>query len=397
MSGLAVFGLKYPSLLNFDEGRNEAVIRHNLHTLYGVEQAPCDTQLRTILDPVDPQRLRGAFRAVHQQLRRDKVLEPYRYLGEYYLVSIDGTGHFASDKVSCSECCVKTTAKGETHFYHQLLCAVLIHPDQATVFPLLAEAITRQDGQRKNDCERSAAKRLLRKIKEDHPSLKLVIVEDSLSSNGPHINLLKELGYHYILGVKAGDHPALFEAVKDKMKAEQTKAFEWTDECGVIHGFRFVNEVSLNKSHTELQVNYLDYWEVRGEQELNFTWITDIPLSKESVNPVMRGGRGRWKIENETFNTLKNQAYHLEHNYGHGRAHLATVFALLMLLAFLVDQVQEWCCDLFKAARKRFRSRTSLWLRMRAFFLDFYISSWEELWQSIIKGHRGSALQPDTS
>ncbi len=49
---------------------------------------------------------------------------------------------------------------------------------------------------------------------------------------------------------------------------------------------------------------------------------------------VMRGGRGRWKIENETFNTLKNQGYQLEHNYGHGQKHLATVFGLLMMLPF---------------------------------------------------------------
>jgi hypothetical protein len=76
MSGLAVFGLKYPSLLKFDEAYHEGVIRHNLQTLYGVERAPCDTQLRTILDPVDPAHLRLAFRAVHRQVQRHKGLEP---------------------------------------------------------------------------------------------------------------------------------------------------------------------------------------------------------------------------------------------------------------------------------------------------------------------------------
>ena len=39
----------------------------------------------------------------------------------------------------------------------------------------------------------------------------------------------------------------------------------------------------------------------------------------------MRAGRSRWKVENETFNTLKNLGYNLEHNYGHGKQHLATV------------------------------------------------------------------------
>ena len=56
--------------------------------------------------------------------------------------------------------------------------------------------------------------------------------------------------------------------------------------------------------------------------------------------------RSRWKIENETFNTLKNQGYELEHNFGRGCQHLATV---LMLLAFLLDPLQELCCPLFQA------------------------------------------------
>ncbi len=81
MSGLALFGLKYPSLLKFDEASQaEAVLRANLKMLYGVVRAPCDTQLRTRLDPVDPAQLRPAFRAVHRHLQRHKALEAYQYL-----------------------------------------------------------------------------------------------------------------------------------------------------------------------------------------------------------------------------------------------------------------------------------------------------------------------------
>jgi hypothetical protein len=106
MSGLAMFGLKYPSLLKFDEHRNEPVIRHNLQTLYGVKQAPCDTQMREVMDLVDPEELRRGFRTVIGRLQRDKVLSQYRWRGHYW-ISIDGTGHFASSQVSCPECGVK--------------------------------------------------------------------------------------------------------------------------------------------------------------------------------------------------------------------------------------------------------------------------------------------------
>lgn len=397
MSGLAVFGLKYSSLLKFDEAyQNEAVIRANLQSLYGVERAPCDTQLRTRLDPLDPETLRPGFRAVHRHLQRHKALEAYQFLDGYYLVSIDGTGQFASSAISCPECCAKTT-RGQTCYYHQLLAAVIVHPDLPTVLPLMPEAITRQDGASKNDCERNAAKRLLTALRRDYPKLKLIIVEDSLASNGPHIELLESLDMRYILGVKPGDHGALFDAVQTRLFAGDCHEWEYTDEQGVEHGYRWVNELALNQAHPDLKVNFLEYWEIKDGQERIWSWVTNIPLSRTTVEVVMRGGRARWKVENETFNTLKNQGYQLEHNYGHGQQHLATNFAYLMMLAFLVDQAQELSCRLFQAARDRFRSRTSLWERLRALFTDFYIPDWQTLWTVLATGHSAPDLAPNTS
>ena len=397
MSGLAVFGLKYPSLLKFDEGyRNEAVIRANLKSLYGVERAPCDTQLRTRLDAVEPESLRPAFLAVHRHLQRHKALEAYQYLDGHYLVSIDGTGQFASSAIGCAECCCKTT-QGRRCYYHQLLGAVIVHPQLRTVLPLMPEAITRGDGDTKNDCERNASKRLLSALRQDHPKLKVIIVEDSLGSNGPHIELLESLKMRYILGVKPGDHVALFEAVHQAMLRGECHEHTHIDEQGVEQGYRWVNGLSLNHSHPELKVNFLEYWEIKDAQESLWSWVTNIALSEANVEAVMRGARARWKIENETFNTLKNQGYGLEHNYGHGQQHLATVFALLMMLAFLVDQAQELGCRLFQAARDRFCSRTSLWERLRALFTDFFIADWKTLWEAIATGHAATVLAPDTS
>lgn len=397
MSGLAIFGLKYPSLLKFDEAyQNEPAIRANLNSLYGVKHAPCDTQLRTRLDPIDPEALRPAFQAIHQQVQRHKGLEAYAYLDGYYIVSVDGTGHFASSAVSCPECCSKELKAGTT-YYHQLLAAVIVHPDMPTVLPLMPEAITRQDGASKNDCERNAAKRLLRKLREDYPQRKWLIVEDSLASNGPHIELLEELDMRYILGVKPGDHQKLFHEVQTHLKAGSCEEWSYTDDRGVEHGYRWVNGLSLNGSHPDCKINFLEYWEIKNGQQRIWSWVTNITLSRQTVQAVMRAGRARWKVENETFNTLKNQGYHLEHNFGHGEQHLATNFGYLTMLAFLVDQVQELCCRLFQAARQRFRSRTSLWERLRALVNDFYIPDWQTLWQALATGHAASLLTPNTS
>jgi hypothetical protein len=119
MSGLAVFGLKYLSLLQFDEHQSEPVIRHNLKTLYGVEHAPCDTQMRTLLDSVEPHDLDQAFMELHQQAEQEGVFQEYEYLGKYHLVPVDGTGHYCSGSVDCPQCCVKKKTNGTQEFYYQ--------------------------------------------------------------------------------------------------------------------------------------------------------------------------------------------------------------------------------------------------------------------------------------
>jgi hypothetical protein len=101
--------------------------------------------------------------------------------------------------------------------------------------------------------------------------------------------------------------------------------------------------------------------------------MTDFPITEQNVYALMRGARARWKVENETFNTLKTQGYHFEHNYGHGYQHLSTVLGSLMLLAFLIDQIQQLCCPQFQAALKKCKKRIRLWGRLRHWFLTFYI------------------------
>ena len=105
MSGLAVFGLKYPSLLRFDrDARTDETVRANLKSLYGIERAPCDTALRERLDEADPRQLRAAFKRVFAQLQRGKGLEGFTCLGGHYLLSVDGTGYFSSSSVHCEHC-----------------------------------------------------------------------------------------------------------------------------------------------------------------------------------------------------------------------------------------------------------------------------------------------------
>jgi hypothetical protein len=387
MSGYAVFALKDPSLLAFEQRRNDA----NLHTLFRIQHVPSDTHMRTLLDEVEPQQLAAPYRKLFAKVQRAKLLPPYRFLDGSYLLLADGVEYYRSNKIHCSKCRECHHSNGTVSYYHQMLGLVIAHPDRAEVIPLMPEPIQRQDGCEKGDCERTAAKRAFRRIAKEHPHLRFIITEDALSANGPHIELILELGWHYILVAKPKDHVELFAHVAARIAAAQIEPYCYTDaETGVIHCFRWVNQVPLNKAHPHLLVNFLEYWEIGPDLQVQYynSWVTDFACHKASVWDIKRGGRARWKIENETFNTLKNQGYHFEHNYGHGEKNLAVIFALLMMLAFLVDQVQQLSNGLFQAAWDRCGSKRELWDRIRSAFRELLLASLWELYAVVAYGHR---------
>ena len=148
---------------------------------------------------------------------------------------------------------------------------------------------------------------------------------------------------------------------------------------------RNYRKAPLNDANFDLEVNFLEYWEHAPDGTVtHFAWVTDIPIDEVNLMTLMRGGRARWKIENETFNTLKNQGYHFEHNFGHGHHHLSTVLMHRMMLAFLIDQIQQHCCRLFQAALSAAKSKSRLWRKLRSRFDLCLIPDWETLYRSII-------------
>src|SRR2546421_313068 len=280
MSAFAMFSLKAPSLLAFDKERVEG----NLHTIYGMARVPCDTHMREILDPVSPKWLRPVFTSVFGQLQRGKALEPMAFLDGHYLLALDGTEYFSSKTIHCASCLHKVHRNGSITYFHQLLGAAIIHPDQRAVIPLMPEPMVNRDGTDKNDCERNTAKRFVAKLRQDHPHLKFIVTEDSLSSNAPHIATLQDYDLHYILGVKEGDHAYLFQQIQAAEHAGRVTSYEQHDRAaGVVHRFRFVNQVPLNAANSDVRVNFIEYWEMSAERVQHFSWVTDLWVSRRNV------------------------------------------------------------------------------------------------------------------
>lgn len=381
MSGLAIFGFKCCSLLQFEKQKaSEPMIRRNLRTLYKVDKAPSDTCLRERLDQLSPRQLRKPFKKIFSHLQRGKALEPFRYLGGRYIISMDGTGQYSSKKVNCKNCCEKHHKDGSKTYYHHMLGAAIVHPDQKVVIPLAPEPIIKGDGASKNDCERNASKRLLTDLRREHPHLKALIVEDALASNFPHLSLLDELNMDYIIGVKPGDHAYLFDWIDDLKSNTNTKV----DEDGTHHTFERYHDVPLNDTHYDYRVNVLIYTETKpsGKQQ-RFSWVTKLDITQDNAYPIMRAARARWRIENETFNTLKNQGYNFSHNYGHGYENLCSVMTMLMLLAFLIDQVQQLCCKEYQKARAHVGTLTGLFEFARSLIKLFFWENFHQLWRFI--------------
>jgi len=258
MSAGAVFSLKFPSLLKFDENRHEAHIRHNLGTLYGVNgQAPCDTQMRTILDPVGPEEIGKGFNTLHRMLQQQGVLKKYHSMGALVIL-LDATGEYSSNCVGCPDCCTRTHADGTIEYYHQLLAAVIAHPNKKTVLPLAPEPIVKQHNASKNDCELNAAKRLLPKIRALYPKRKIIIAADGLYAKGPLLKLLNELKLDYILVAREGDHTYLFNEYAKRHAAGKTEPYRQTEQ-NVKWDFCWANDLSLNATHPEIKVNLLKF------------------------------------------------------------------------------------------------------------------------------------------
>lgn len=385
MSGFAMMLFQDPSLCAFQRRLQEACQKSNLHSMFAVSDIPQDSQLRDLLDEVDPQDLEPIFARFLGQLQRGKHLEDYRIFGNRYLVPIDGSEYFSSNKLHCPGCLTQQKG-GRIRYHHSILQAVIVHPDMRQVLPLAPEGITNRDGTEKQDCELNAAKRLLVKLRKAHPKLSFVAVGDGLYSDQPFITACKDQGMSFILVAKPADHKVLFQYVEEITAMGEAGTLETVDIKGRRHLYRWVQQVPINGSPKADDVNFFHYQLiVKDKVTYQNSWVTDLPVDTDNVAEMVRAGRCRWKIENETFNTLKNQGYHIEHNFGHGNNHLSMVFFILNLLAFYVHQILELTDRYYHRLRyEKFTSRMEFWNQLRCTFRILLFRSWEHMFTYLL-------------
>jgi hypothetical protein len=312
--------------------------RSNLQTLFGVQDIPQDRPLRDILDTIPSEAFAPIFRDYFGRLRRHKHLIEYEVLPGKLMCVIDGTQYHRSTSVRCDCCLTKQHKEGEITYSHSVLQGAIMHPDKKQVLPVMPEAIQNKDGSKKQDCESKAAKRFVQSLRKTHPCQGFILCGDGLMSHQPLMETVIENSMHCLFVAKPGDHKYLFEwmgAFKELPRVEMM------NEKGRSHQYRWKNDVSLNGKKDALQVNFIEFsmFNETGRRTFHNSWVTDIGVTQDNIVRLAQGGRCKWKIENECFNTLKNQGYYIEHNYGHGKKNLIYNMYLLTLLAFYFHQV----------------------------------------------------------
>jgi hypothetical protein len=385
MSAFACMHFQDKSFLQFKKRVEEVLLPGNLKKLFDIQEAPDPSQIREALDQVDSEGVRPIFKEFVSRLQRGKHLEQYQILPGIYYSAMDGTEYFNSKKICCPGCLKCEHENGEVTYSHKVLQAAIMHPDMRQVIPLMPEAISNTDGKDKQDCEMNAAKRFIPKLRQDYPKLKFIIGGDALFSKQPIIENVLNAGMHCLFVAKPLDHVYMNHYIDTARQLKKVSTTTSVGKKGKIYKYEWINDVPLSKRKDTIRINYLRLTitstDKNGNEKVKFnsSWVTDIEVDGDNVEILAATGRCRWKIENEVFNTLKNQGYHAEHNYGHGVDHLAFNIYLLTLIAFFFHQIAELTDKLYQACRQKLGSKVHLWETLRSYVKILVFDSWEAL------------------
>ena len=390
MTGFAMFFFQHPSLLQFQLAMKKQRGRCNLETIFKVKEVPSETQMRQIVDLADAEVVRRLFPELFERVRRAGWAADYKTritngkdAGSYYVSALDGTNYFHSEKIACPSCLQRTDQTGGVHYYHSVVAATVVRAGTHRILPIDAEAIGNEDGTEKQDCEIKAGKRLVRRLRQEHPQLALIMTGDDLFSRVPFAKECESLRLHYVFVAKPNSHHEMMQWVEDLDRLGESVRGSWTEGPACTRKFyeyRIVKEVPLS-ARAEVYVNYVEVWERNKEAEMVYhnSWVTDVEVTTENVPEIVSIGRAKWKIENEQFNVQKNGGYELEHNYGHGKKNLSQIFYLLNLLAFLVHKIIERGDQLYQECLGVGFARRELWNGLRFLMHRFLVESWTQM------------------
>lgn len=384
LAAFAPFFMQSPSFLAHQRYLETTQGRSNCQTLFGMDKIPGESQVRAKLDPVEPTHFYPMFADIVAEFQQSGGLETMRCLDGHLLIALDGTEYHCSQEIDCPNCSHRKRGKDKIEYFHTMLAATIVAPGHNRAVPLEPEFIVPQDGHEKQDCESRAARRWLGAHGAKYARLKAVCLGDDLFSRQPICEAVLEQGLHFLFVCKPDSHPAIEEfrsgITLDTLTERRRHGKKWT-----TYRYQWLCGVPLRGDAKAMDVNWfgVEITDAKGKVTYRNGFITDMPVGRDNVVAMVAAGRARWKIENEAFNTLKTKGYNLEHNFGHGKQHLASVLATLNLLAFACHTVLDLGARAWKAARREAVTRMGFFHTLVALTTYVVFSSWDHLLETM--------------
>jgi len=363
MAAIAMFLFKKDSRNAFNNERHSPRFLLNYEELFCMSLPHMDT-VDDVFRVISPKALEEFKVKMVQELLGKKALHKWRLLGKYFVVAVDGSGVMSFDKSHCDKCLANTYESGKKSYFHNVLEAKLVLPIGLSI-SLGTEWIENDQYEYdKQDCELKAFKRLSVKLKKYFPRLPVCIVGDGLYPNKPVFDICKQNRWEYIITLKEGNLPTVWEEVNlllktttdNKLKKDIIKPKK---EIKTSH--RWINEIDYKGT----KLNWIETKEITLTEEKTttkkFVYVSSFKISKNNALQINQSGRLRWKIENEGFNQQKNGGYNLGHLFSEVSLNATKNYYQSMQIAHMINQLIELGQRLKSYLKRKIIPRASQW------------------------------------
>lgn len=390
MSAFSVFFFQSSSYLSHQRRMSEEDGSSSLQHLLGINKLPKEGVVRDQLDYVSPSEFGICYDYLFDSFESSGLLSGFRSELGKMLLPLDGSWTIRTEKKCCDQCLHKDLSSGSRLYYHSVITPCLVAPGRSEVISLLPEPIVPQDGSEKQDCEINAAKRWLEHHGSRYAQLDTAILGDDLYAHQPFCEAVLAQQMDFIFVCKAESHQALYEEIELMEKHQMLK----THQCFVGKPnkkqrceLRYMNQLPIRDGKDPLKVNWVEIRVFDHKNQLTYqnAFITSIQIEQTNVAQIAQAGRARWKVENENLNTLKNQGYHIEHNFGHGQKYLANTLLCLNILAFLLHTLAFLTFELFRQIWLKVGTRKEFFQDIRTLSSYIVVKSWRELFKMMAR------------
>jgi hypothetical protein len=349
---LYLFQLGSRRQLNFKLDALGTQVLANLNRLAGTHQQtrPVHGTLDHFLDHVPAEAFAKLRTRMVRHLIRGKVLEPARLLS-YLPAIVDGTGLFSFRQRHCDQCL--TQRHGQSTIYlHKVLEAKLLGPSEL-VFSMGSEFIENADAAAttarsaeaiKQDCELNAFSRLAPRLHEEFPQLRLCFTVDSLYACGRFFQVCKDYNWAFVVTFKPTVLSTVWNDFQSLLPLVPHQALERILPDGTRQLYRWVTDLSyVDSDGRRWTFSALQCQETTPDgTTTTFAWLTNLPVNAQTVEAIAnRGGRSRWKIENQGFNRQKNSDLNLHHLYSTDPDKLKAYYYLLQIACILLHLLEQ--------------------------------------------------------